>query len=150
METWRNPFSHKSARKVRDPRQRDEKERERERTRTTWLHSKRGITAAESVGYGDEVIPSSFPQEMTSHLDVINTNISGSCALFRRRQNNVGRHDRIAYTSEEEIWRGCRRYSLGASTNKLATTFAFHRLPRGIRRSMSPSRSALLTIEYNV
>lgn len=79
-------------------------ERERERARTTWLHSKGGITAAESVGYGDEVIPSSFPQEMTSHLDVINTNISGSCAVFRR-QNNVGRHDRIAYVGRGNLER---------------------------------------------
>lgn len=51
------------------------------------LYSKGGIiaaAAAASVGYDDEVIPSSFPQEMTSHLDVINTNISGSCDRFRR------------------------------------------------------------------
>jgi len=40
--------------------------------------------AAASVGYDDEVIPSSLPQEVTSHLDVINTNISGSCGRFRR------------------------------------------------------------------
>jgi len=49
------------------------------------LYSKGGTTAAAaSVGYDDEVIPSSFPQDMTSHLDVINTNISGSCGRFRR------------------------------------------------------------------
>lgn len=39
---------------------------------------------AVSVGYDDEVIPSSLAQEMTSHLDVINTNISGSCGRFRQ------------------------------------------------------------------
>lgn len=65
---------------------------------------KGGITAAESVGYCDEVIPSSFPQEVTSHLDVINTNISGSCAVFRW-QSNVGRHDRIAYVGRGNLER---------------------------------------------
>jgi len=42
------------------------------------------IAAAASVGYDDEVIPSSLPQEMTSHLDAINTNISGSCGRSRQ------------------------------------------------------------------
>ena len=91
------------------------------------------------MGYGDEVIPSSFPQEMTSHLDVINTNISGSCALFRR-QNNVGRHDRIAYVGRGNLERVSALFV--ASTNKLATTFAFQHLPykaitTGIDRSTS-------------
>ena len=44
------------------------------------------VATATSVGYDDEVIPSSLPQEVTSHLDVINTNISGSCGRFRRQR----------------------------------------------------------------
>jgi len=58
------------------------------RRKSIRLYSKGGtiadVAATASVGYDDEVIPSSLPQEMTSHLDVINTNISDSCDQFRR------------------------------------------------------------------
>lgn len=67
---------------------RPERKRGREAMRKSIrLYSKGGtidVAAAASVGYDDEVIPSSLPQEVTSHLDVINTNISDSCDRFRR------------------------------------------------------------------